>query len=186
MVSIFDFILMNDDKLNKFIDLRDRIKDLKVVKCRLNHERVLIDKKTNLPVSNSVPETVYERIGFCRPEIRRERISCGHTMARYILEDALMLLDCEESDIQNLRNDLIETANRIHVLDHEKGFAEKRMAELIEKKHFEPEDFLAEDLESAKEEIKLIERQHDLCIEKIAAVRECIIIELQRVIEKLI
>ncbi len=184
MVSIPNFYLMNGDKLNKFIDLRNRIKNLKTVKCRLNHERVLIDKQTNLPISQSVPETVFERIGFCRPEIRRERISCGHTMARYILEDALTLLECEESDIQDLRNDLNETASRIHALDHEKGFAEKRLAELIEKKHFEPEHFLPEDLESAKKEITSIERQHDLCIEKIADVRTSLIIELQRVIEK--
>ena len=125
---------MNAEELKKFNDLYEKIAGLKVVKCRFNHERIRYDKKTNLPLAECLPEFGYTNVGFCPPEIRAQRLACGHTMARYELENALSLLASNGVEIENLQTELREVTNRIHSLDHEKGFAEKHLAQLIEKK----------------------------------------------------
>jgi len=86
------YLKMNAGELENFNELFENVARLKAVKCRLKHERVLYDGKSDLPIAECLPEMGFQRIGLCSPEIRRERISCGHTMARYALENALSLL----------------------------------------------------------------------------------------------
>ena len=104
---------MTADELETFKDLYEKIAALKVVKCRLNHERILYDKETNLPLAECLPELGYKNIGLCSPEIRRERVACGHTMARYDLENALLLLASNGVAIENLNAEL-QRSNRRH------------------------------------------------------------------------
>jgi hypothetical protein len=171
---------MNTDESEKFKDLYGKILNLKTVKCRLNHERIRYDKETNLPVSENLPgEISYQNIGFCSPEIRAGRLACGHTMARYLLEDALALLESNGVETENLQNDLREATHKIHSLDHEKGFAEKHLAQLIEKQNVS-----AVEIERAKFSIKEIEDAHSVCVEKIGAVRDSIIFEMKPFFEQ--
>ncbi len=166
---------MNAEESEKFNELYEKIAVLKIVKCRLNHERIRYDKKTDLPLAGCLPEFGYTNIGFCPPEIRAQRLACGHTMARYELENALSHLASNGVEIENLQTDLREVTNRIHRLDHQKGFAEKHLAQLVEKKYSEPENDLTEAIEQAKFSIRDIEDQHDECAEKIGQVRDLII-----------
>lgn len=176
---------MNAAVLEKFKDLYEKISRLKTVKCRFGHERIRYDKETNLPVAECLPELGYKNAGFCPPEIRAERLACGHTMARYLLEDALALLASNGVETENLQNDLREVTNRIHSLDHEKGFAEKHLARLIEKKYAETENNFTEEIEKAKFSIMEIEDAHSLCVEKIGSVRDSIISEMQPFFEQI-
>lgn len=170
---------MNAEELEKFKDLYEKILNLKTVKCRYHHERIIYDKETNLPIPSLMPEPSYQNIGLCSPEIRAERIACGHTMARYLLEDALSLLASNGVKTENLQNDLREVTNKIHTLDHEKGFAEKHLARLVEKKHDETESDLTVEIEKAKSSIREIEDYHSNCVEKIGTVRDSIISEMK-------
>lgn len=170
---------MNTGELEEFKYLYGKILNLKTVKCRYHHERIIYDKETNLPIPSFMPETSYQNIGLCSPEIRAERIACGHTMARYLLENALSILASNGVETENLQNDLREVTNEIHTLDHEKGFAEKHLAQLIERKHAETENDLVEEIEKAKFSIKELEDSHSVCVEKIGAVRDLIISEMQ-------
>lgn len=170
---------MTGDKLENFRDLYEKIAALKVVKCRLNHERILFDKETDLPIADCLPELGYKNVGLCSPEIRRERVACGHTMARYLLEDALALLVSNGVDTEDLNFELREVTDRIHSLDHEKGFAEKHLAQLVEKKYAGAENDLTVEIEKAKFSIKEIEDFHSDCVEKIGKVRDSIISEMQ-------
>lgn len=170
---------MNAGEPEKFSEIYKKVLRLKAVKCRLAHERIRYDTKTSLPIAEILPELGYKNTGFCAPEIRAERINCGHTMARYLLEDALTLLAESGVETENLKSDLDEATNNIHSLDHEKGFAEKRLAQLVEKKYSEPENDLTGEIEKAKNEIKEIENLHSFYVEKIGKVRDSIISEMQ-------
>ena len=161
---------MNADELKNFIALNKKIANLKAVKCRLTHERVKFDAETNLPVAESLPELGYERVGLCPPEIRSERLACGHTMARYLLEDALSILAENGVETDDLKTGLDEATCRIHSLDHEKGFADKHLAQMIEKKYVQPENDFSEQIQTRGDAIKNIENQHNRICPKIANV----------------
>ena len=51
---------MTADELENFKDLYEKIARLKVVKCRLNHERIIFDKETDLPIAECLPELGYQ------------------------------------------------------------------------------------------------------------------------------
>lgn len=176
---------MNAGELENFNDLFEKVARLKSVKCRLRHERVLYDGENGLPIAECLPELGFQRIGLCSPEIRRERISCGHTMARYALENALSLLAANGVETECLNSELQNLTNQIHSLDHRKGFAEKDLAELINKKIVKPEIDLSAEIEKANLEIKSIEDSHDECADKIDVVRGQIFTEMQLFAETL-
>lgn len=165
---------MTDDEFDRFTRLYAQIAELKVVKCRIAHERVKIDPQTNLPIPNVLPDT-YARIGFCSPEERKIRLACGHTMARYLLQEAITIMDGDESE---LRSELDEVTNKIHSLDHQKGDAEKYFAQLTEQKDVQKE------LETAAAQIEEIEIQHTDCAEKIGKLRNKILDRMKFVIER--
>ena len=175
---------MNDAALKKFNDLLEKIKNLKSVRCGLTHERVLIDKNSKLPITRNIKEIIYDRIGLCRPEIRSERISCGHTTAHLPLLKALEILESEGIIKTDLRTELKRLLNRIYQLDHKKGDAEKHLAILIEKQFYEPEKVLETDFKAAAAAIREIESQHNEYVERLGKMRDRIIGEMQMLIEK--
>ncbi len=174
---------MNEIDQAKFIELFATVKNLKTVKCRLTHERVQIDKASNLPVTRHLPETIYDRIGLCPHETRSNRVSCGHTTAHLPLLDAIKMLEPSDSDNHHLWSDFDRILNQIYQLDHKKGFAESDLAVLIEKQINQKEEFSGADLEVAKKVIQEIEVQHDKCVEEIGKVRDRVVVEMQKVIE---
>ena len=175
---------MNNFERDKFIELYEKIRNLKSVKCRLTHERVQIDQTSKLPIAKNIGEIVYDRIGFCRPEIRNERISCGHTMAHLSLLEAVEILESEGKITDDLRIELDNLTNRIYQLDHKKGDAEKHLAILIEKQFYTPPEVSETNLEAANDAIKEIEIEHDECVKGIGKLHKRIIKEMRILIEK--
>ncbi len=173
---------MANTNIQKLIEINERIKGLKAVKCGIAHEKVHIDNITNLPVSNYTGEIVYERVGFCSKDLRNERISCSHSMASYILEDALNLLDTESEKIIYLKNNLKDVMFQIYQLDIKKGEAEKRLAILIEKNVNETDEVSEADIKMAREEIEKIKNEHDGRVDEIAEVRNRTVAEIESVI----
>lgn len=170
---------MSNSNTQKLVEINEKIKNLKAVKCRITHEKVQIDEKTNLPISKYIGEKVYERIGFCPKDVREERISCSHTMATEILHSALNLLG-EKETILNLRNNLMDLVFQIHQLDHQKSDVERDLAILIERKTQNPNKTLETEIDLATEKIKNIENEHDQRVDGIAEVRDQIVIEIEK------
>lgn len=179
----FNFFEMNRSESSSFNELFGKISKLKTVKCRFAHERVRMNKETGLPVPEIIAEAGFQRIGFCRPEIRSERLSCGHTMARYLLEEALAAISSEGKNTESLTAELRDLTDQIHHLDRQKGDADKRLAKLFEKKHFQPETNLTADFEAANTSIRNIERRHDECVERMSRLRDAVISEMKAIIE---
>ena len=176
---------MSNSSTQKLIEINEKIKNLKAVKCRITHEKVPIDEKTNLPISKFIGEKVFERIGFCQEEIRNERISCSHTMATELLHDALNLLGENEAEVVKLRSNLMDVIFQIHQLDHQKSDAEKDLAILIEERENKLIGNSDSRIDLAKEKIEDIESKHDKFVDKIATLKDKIVVELEYVIKKL-
>jgi len=142
--------------------LRDRIAPLQVTRCRMFHERVRMENGAVLRVFRGEPEPGVVRIGLCSPEVRARNLACGHTMARYLLLDAVqalhaagMLPDDEQARLQRA---LESVSDAIHLLDHQKGHAERQLALSSEAKQPLPKEAA---------EVERLEEQHDAYAEQI-------------------
>ncbi|HEX8671945.1 MAG TPA: hypothetical protein VF710_08660 [Longimicrobium sp.] len=142
--------------------LRDRIASLQVTRCRMFHERVRIENGAVLRVWRGEPEQAVVRIGLCSPEVRARNLACGHTMARYLLLDAVQALHAEgmlpEEARARLQREVEGVSDAIHLLDHQKGHAERQLALSAEAKE-EPSEGGAE--------VRRLEEQHDAYAEQI-------------------
>ena len=150
---------------------------LKAVDCRMAHERVLIDHKTRLPVAGIVPEIEFQRAGLCHSAKRLKNPACSHTMARYPLENALNILE-QFGDFNQWRSAFNNLNNTIHLLDHEKGEAEKHSARIIKSiREFDAikDRFLIAEKSLITKQITEIERQHSICVEEIEKLRNSIL-----------
>lgn len=176
---------MRNDLLLQLIESREKLTRLKAIDCRMAHERVMIDRQTQLPVAGIVPEIEFQRVGLCDSAKRFKNPACSHTMARYPLENALNILEqCGKySDWRAEFNDL---NNRIHLLDHKKGEAEKHSARMIkrirETEHIK-DRFLTEERFLIKKQITEIEQQHSICVEKIEKLKNNILAAINSAIK---
>lgn len=161
---------MAADPLEALRTLRDRVAELQVTRCRMLHERVRIEDGSVLRVSRGEPEPILVRIGLCSPEMRARNLACGHTMARYVLLDALRGLHAagdRPRSAQDALHEAVESvSNAIHLLDHAKGDAEKKLALSSERKHLScvgpgAEEAAREAALSAAEVKRLEEQQVD-------------------------
>lgn len=178
---------MKDDLLNQLIESREQLTHLKAIACRMAHERVLIDRKTQLPVAGIVPEIEFERVGLCSTARRFGNPACSHTMARYPLENALDILE-QRGDYGEWRAEFNDLNNTIHLLDHEKGEAEKRLARVIKEKYETApkkieSDFLIKEQIFISEQIAAMERRHSFCAEKIEKLKKNILAAINAAIE---
>jgi hypothetical protein len=176
---------MKNDLLVKLIESREQLTPLKAIACRMAHERVLIDRRTQLPIAGMVPEIEFERVGLCDSAKRFKNPACSHTMARYPLENALNLLD-KLGEYDEWRAELNNLNNTIHLLDHEKGELEKRSARIIKKIRETAqieEDFLIEKQTSINEQIAEIESRHSVCAEKIERLKNDILAAVNSAIQ---
>lgn len=163
--------------------MREKISNLSIVKCRMAHERVVLNADNGLPVSCRFSKSSYQRVGLCTPEVRGARLGCSHSSARIQLDDAINLLymACEETSASGslLRLELAGLNNAIHLLDHRKGEAEKQLARIIEESpgggKSETE---SEKLREAENEIFKMEQLHDDYVERIGKLRDRVILEI--------
>jgi len=180
-------------KPENFIDylrlLREEIAALCVVKCRMSHERIRRAGESILPVVCSFPEGSYKRVGLCNPEVRAQRLGCSHTTARIELEDAINELNTGDGEsggqCPSLGSELNWLNNQIHLLDHQKGEAEKTLAKI------EEEMYCAGDrarrgakLIAAQKAVREMERLHDEYVEQIGVLRDKVVKEMDKLIEQ--
>jgi hypothetical protein len=152
--------------------LRAQVASLQVIRCRMVHERVRIENGVALRRSGGGAEPALVRLGLCSPEVRGRNLACGHTMARYVLFDAVRALQ------QDPLLEALETVhNAIHLLDHQKGDAERQLALSSEMKNV---------LETARwaSEIERIEQQHDLHVEQIRKIQAAMLAHLDAAIHE--
>jgi hypothetical protein len=153
--------------------LRDQIASLQVTRCRMFHERVRVENGVVLRVSRGEPEREVVRIGLCSPEVRARNLACGHTMARYVLFDAVQALhvagtlpDAAHADLQRA---LATVSDAIHLLDHQKGDAERKHALASEGKEQPIERAL---------DVRRLEEQHDGYAEQIRELQSTVLAHL--------
>jgi hypothetical protein len=117
--------------------LRAELASLRVLPCRLVHERVLVDangiRRRGGAVEN---DPGMMRVGLCSKTLRDKQLSCAHTRARIVLDKAIMqsaaqgLLPVQEA--AGLRAELQRIDHAIHMTDWDKSQAEVRYALLAE------------------------------------------------------
>lgn len=172
--------------LDQLRSLREKIATLCIVKCRMAHERVVRDSATGLPVISRFPEGSHQRVGLCTPEIRATRLGCSHTSARIQLDDAINLLgraSGKPAFNSPSSSELAWLNNAIHLLDHRKGEAEKRLAGILDEAHRggEPGN-KDEKVREVENEICEMEQLHDDYVERIGQLRERVILEIDRLL----
>jgi hypothetical protein len=157
--------------------LRDQIASLQVIRCRMVHERVRVEDGAVVRVSRGGREPDLVRMGLCSPEVRGRNLACGHTMARYVLLDAVRALQAAGGPHDALLQALESVSNAIHLLDHQKGEAERQLALASER---------AAEAESAATrfaaEIKRLEEQHDAYAEQMRELRHTVLAHLDAAI----
>ncbi len=171
--------------LDQLTESREQLMRLEAIDCRMAHERVLIDRRTRLPIAGTVPEVEFERVGLCAAAKRFKNPACSHTMARYPIENAINVLD-ERGEYAEWRAEFNNLNNTIHLLDHEKGELEKHLARIIKKIRETAqieEDFLIKEQTSINEQIAEIERRHSVCAEKIEGLKNDILAAINSAIE---
>ena len=143
------------------------------------HERVRIENGAVLRVYRGEPEPGVVRIGLCSPEVRARNLACGHTMARYVLLDAVQALHAAgvlpEDERTPLQRALESVSDAIHLLDHQKGHAERWLALSTEAKQ-EPSQGAAV--------VRRLEVQHDACAEQIRSLQRTVLEHLDAALDR--
>jgi hypothetical protein len=172
--------------------LRDRLATLEVAKCRLAHERVAQRDGLVIWQSRGESERLVVRRGLCNWEIRRQQLSCAHTTARYLLQDALTALhragEMSEETRASLHGQVTAIADTIHGLDTRKYDAEKLMALAAERMVLNARENqvadpqLATDVAAAEAAVAALEQEHGECVERLLALRSRILELLDAII----
>lgn len=184
---------MNEEKmelqkrLNPLCSLREEIATLCIVKCRMSHERVIRDQVSGLSVICRVPEGSYQRVGLCVPDLRARRLGCSHTTARVKLDDAIKVLGMSEAMdkayVSVLSRELRWLDNAIHLLDHRKGEAEKRLARIRDEVCGASEsEEKGEKVREAEKEVGEMEQRHDEYVEQLGQLRDKVVSEIDKLL----
>lgn len=80
-------------ELTTFIELRDKVAALEAVHCHMHHEKIARERNSLRPLKDPTIDHGYQRLKYCSGAIRNRRIACAHTMARYVLLDAVAALE---------------------------------------------------------------------------------------------
>ncbi|MBS1798140.1 MAG: hypothetical protein JSS81_30280 [Acidobacteria bacterium] len=182
--------MQQQQRLEQLRLLRLQVAAFSAVKCRMAHERVVRNSETGLPIALHFPEGCYRRIGLCAHEIRDTQLGCSHTIARVRLKEAIKVLDGisggPSAPDSPFGGELVRLDNAIHLLDHRKGDAEKRLAESLEEAHRDGETGDSEEkMRAAENEIRELEELHNGYVEEIGRLRDKIITEIDRLLAEL-
>lgn len=162
------------------VSLRDRIASLRVVKCRMTHERVVGVHDPARPAAHLTTLSTFTRVGLCSPDERDERLGCSHTMSRVKLDAAISELEPEKAG--QLRHELNWLTNEIHLLDHRKSNAEARLAAARHEAGREPTGAKAAKVVKESKEVKRLERQHDEYVERVGMLRNLVVLEIEKLL----
>ena len=106
-------------------ELRRRVVALRAVPCGMAHESIP-DGPDGDPKRNVHSPSGFARIGLCPDAERATNLGCNHTMARYVLRDAIMQLPGDGDDAVLAALHDLEQA--ISLLDHRRYDAENEAA----------------------------------------------------------
>jgi len=184
---------MNEEKmksqkrLNLLCSLREEIATLSIMKCRMSHERVIKDQASGLSVICRFPEGSYQRVGLCAPDLRATRLGCSHTTARVKLDDAIKVLGMSEvmdkAYVSVLSRELRWLDNAIHLLDHRKGEAEKRLARIRDEVCGTSErEENGEKVREAEKEVGKMEQRHDEYVKRLGQLRDKVVSEIDKLL----
>ena len=128
-------------------------------------------------------------MGLCSPEVRAQRLGCSHTTARIKLENAIQELATNDADDSGpgsiLTRELNWLDNEIHLLDHRKGKAEKTLAKVLEERYRTGNRaHTIERLRETEQQIREMERLHDEHVDRIGMLRDRVMNEMDRLIER--
>lgn len=175
--------MTSQSRKSYLIFLRDQITSLCIVKCRMAHERVVGSADSIQPAVNRGLFPSFKRIGLCNPDERAERLGCSHTMSRSKLDRAISELESKKAEC--LSYELNWLTNEIHLLDHRKGEAEARLAVAKWDARGGCGEVKGLELVKESEEVKRLERQHDEYVERVGLLRDRVVIEIDKMIDKL-
>jgi hypothetical protein len=107
------------------IALRRRVEALRAWPCDMAHESIPPGPGGD-PMRSARSPSGFARIGLCLEAERATNLACSHTMARYLLRDAIMLVagDGDEAVVAALH----ELEQAISLLDHRRYDAENEAA----------------------------------------------------------
>jgi hypothetical protein len=144
-------------------EIRERIARLQVVACRLAHERACWENG-GIVRHQVGDEDVLVR-PLCSSHVRRRRLACAHTTARYAAEQALLDLRnagaLGEDACAAFLQELHALGHQIHLLDHRKGDAEKDLALAVETARLAADATAAALRDAAQSLVRTMESEHD-------------------------
>ena len=142
------------------IALRRRVEALHVSPCDMAHESVPTGPDGE-PVRSARSPSGFARVGLCPEAGRANNLTCSHTMARYVLREAIMHVpgDGDGAALAALHD--LEQA--ISLLDHRRYDAESRRASAR---------LLKADGAPAEREIAALVAEHRTCVRRASELRE--------------
>jgi hypothetical protein len=144
-------------------EIRERIATMQIVSCRLAHERVCWENGSI--VRRQVGEEDIPVRRLCGADVRRRRLACAHTTARYSAEQALLELRqagaLSEDACAAFVEELHALGHQIHLLDHRKGDAEKTYALAAETSRLAEAATAHASRDEAQSLVRVMESEHD-------------------------
>ncbi len=118
--------------ISTLYSIYEEVKNFRITPCNLKHEQVVsilrpLDKGEEFLDSNA---HLFVRKGFCGKEMRKKTINCAHSLAFLTYERLLLSIDslrCNPEIINSLA-EMKDHLFQIYLLDHKKGFLEKRLS----------------------------------------------------------
>jgi len=137
---------------NAFAVLTTTVRNLRSITCAMRHERVRLNAD-GIPERRhvNIAHTDFVREGLCSWAMRSNSLTCAHTMARFVLADALAVLRdrgfISVTTYDELTHELDEIANELHALDWTRNGLEHALANALECTDHDPNTVLRGQLE---------------------------------------
>jgi len=147
-------------EVEALIALRRRVEALRASPCGMAHESILAGPDGDAVRSTRSPSG-FARTGLCPEAGRAANLACSHTMARYVLRDAIMQVPGEGDEAVVAA--LHELEQTISLLDHRRYDAESRRASAR---------LAAADDAPGEREITSLTAEHRACVMRAGELRE--------------
>lgn len=179
--------------------LRDRIATFEGVKCGMKHEGVEREQDSIQPLYNEAVDHGFQRCEYCPNPIRRTRVACAHTNARNELRDAIGILQQrigEQQQTTEQTDDLRTLDERVVLLDasiftldlgrSEEELVNAQKADEVCQGRQAGSDFSGpqDELRQSDQLISELEAQHDEYVDQAAILRDDVLEQLNRVLER--
>jgi hypothetical protein len=142
------------------IALRARVEALQASPCGMAHESIPTGPDGD-PKRSARSPSGFARTGLCSDAERAANLDCNHTMARYVLRDALLQLPGDGDDA--VLAALHDLEQEISLLDHRRYDAESRLANARLAKA---------DIAGEEHDIAALVAEHRACVKRAGELRD--------------